>query len=130
MQLTNGNQSSDGLLEILYQGEWYTTCRRDDYNYYSYYYYYHYYYTPDYNNHADIVCKELGYDKGAVAFNSRQRVTSEYRYQLWYYDLYCEGTEDSLYDCVSHYDDLYYSCNYIAEYSCQSMNTIAKHELN
>ena len=122
MQLTNGNQSSDGLLEILYQGEWYTTCRPDDYNYY-----YYYYYSSTYNNHADIVCKELGYDKGAVAFNRRQRLTSEHRYQLWYYRLFCEGTEDSIYDCVSHYDDPYYRCYDIAEYSCQSMDTVAKY---
>ena len=118
MQLTNGNQSSDGILEILYQGEWYTTCQPDDYNYYHYYIYYYYY--SAYNNHADVVCKELGYDKGAVAFGNWRRLASEQQYQLWYHDLYCEGTEDSIYDCVKHYGDLYYSCSYVAEYSCQS----------
>ena len=120
VQLTNGNQSSDGFLEILYQGEWYTTCRPNDYNYYHYYYYYYPYYST-YNNHADVVCKELGYNKGAVAIGRRRRLTSEQQYQLWQYDLYCEGTEDSIYDCVNRYEDFYYSCSYIPEYSCQSI---------
>ena len=120
VQLTNGNATSDGLLEILYQGEWYTTCRPNDYYYFHYYYYYYY---PSYNSHGDVVCKELGYDGGVVVSERRQQLTYDYRYQLWYYDLYCEGTEHSIYDCVSQYgyDEFYNSyCSSIAEYSCQS----------
>ena len=116
VQLTNGNETSDGLLEILYQGEWYTTCDQGDYFYRSY------------NNHGEVVCKELGYDE-VVAFGRRRKLSTEHRYQLWSYDLYCEGTEDSIYDCVSRYnnDKLSYSyCSYIAEYSCQSMYTVEK----
>lgn len=111
MQLTSGNGSFNGILEILYQGEWYTTCQPR---------YYYSYYT--YSNHGDVVCKELGFDGGAVAVSSRRMSRYlTYRYQLWYYDLYCDGTEDSIYDCTSRYSDFYYSyCYYIAEYSCQS----------
>ena len=69
MQLTNGNTTSDGQLEILYQGEWYTTCPPDRYNYNYNYYYYRYY--PSYNNDGDVVCKELGYYGGAVLSGSR-----------------------------------------------------------
>ena len=125
MQLTTGNVTSDGLLQILYQGEWYTTCRPNNYYYNSYYYYY---YPYPYNNHANIVCRELGYDGGVVAFGRRRRLT-EYMHQLWYYDLYCEGTEDSIYDCI-HLNDILsrYYCSYLAEYSCQSkLFTITVH---
>ena len=117
MQLTNGNGKFDGVLEILYQGEWYTTCRPSDYNYYYNYYYYYY----PYNNHGDVVCKELGYDGGVVAFYSRRPITYQYIYPLWDYSLYCEGTEDSIYDCFNRYGEFYYSSCYAAEYSCQSM---------
>ena len=114
MRLTNGNGTSNGMLEILYQKEWYTMCSP------SYYYYYYNSY-----NHGDVVCKELGYDGGVVVSNSRRQLTSEriYRYQLWYYYyLECEGTEDSIYDCVSRYGEFFNSyCSYTAEYSCQSM---------
>ena len=117
MQLTNGSETSNGILEILYQREWYTMCSR--------YYYYSYYYYNSYNNYGDVVCKELGYDGGVVVSHSRQQLTSEhtYRYQLWRdYSLQCKGTEDSIYDCNNRYGEFYYSyCSYIAEYSCQSM---------
>ena len=117
MKFTNGNKSSDGVLEIIYQGEWYTTCQPNDY---SSYYYNRYVY----NRHANVVCKELGYERGVIASDSRRRVTSE-QHQLWYYDLYCEGTEDSIYDCSTRYNDFSYRyCYYVPEYSCQSMNIV------
>lgn len=113
VRLTNGNGTSNGILEILFQREWYTTCSP------SYYYYNNRY------NHGDIVCKELGYNGGVVVSNSIRQLTSErmYRYQLWYYYyLECDGTEDSIYDCDNRYGEFYYSyCYYVAEYSCQSM---------
>ena len=111
MQLTNGTGASDGILEVLYQREWYTIC--------SYYYYY------SNNNDGSVVCKELGYDGGVVVSDNRQQTTSEYMYtyHLWPY-LYCEGSEDSIYDCINYYEEFSYSyCSYIAEYSCQSMFT-------
>ena len=113
MQLTNGNTTYDGQLEVLYQGEWYTTCRPR--NYYSSSLY-------SYGSHGDVVCKELGYYGGVVVSGERRRHTFANRYQLWYIYLYCDGTEDSIYDCVSRYryDELRYRCSYIAEYSCQS----------
>ena len=126
IQLINGSDSSNGLLKILYQGEWFTTCQPNRYNYFEYFYYYSYY--SAYNNHADVVCKELGYDKGAVVFDRRRVLPSERQYRLWHNDLYCEGTENSLYDCKSrYYEVLSYRCSYIPTYSCQSMNTIAKY---
>ena len=123
VQLTSGNATSDGVLQILYQGEWYTTCGPD---YYIYYYYY-YHYQDRYNNHADVVCRELGYDEGVVAVGERlgseRLLASEYRHQLWDSWLYCEGTEDSIYNCVNHQDIFrqYYCSSYLVEYSCQSM---------
>ena len=117
VQLTNGSGTSDGILKILYQGEWYTTCGPNDYSY---------------NNHEEVVCKELGYD-GAVTFGRRRKSYTEHRYQLWSYYLYCEGNENSIYDCVSHYNynELSYSnCYYIAEYSCQSMFTVENFIVN
>ena len=113
VQLTNGHGTSDGLLEILFQGEWYTTCRPNQYS--------------SQNNHGDVVCKELGFDEGFVVSDGRRKPISEYRYQLWYYHLYCEGTENSIYDCVIQRNVLYFSyyrCSYLAEYSCQSMYII------
>ena len=125
MQLTNGNATSDGQLEILYQGEWYATCSPDRYNYHYYYYYYYYRY-PSYNNDGDVICKELGYYGGVVISGRRRQLTNENRHQLWYYDLYCDGTENSVYDCTGQYgyDDFYPGyCSYLAEYSCQSKHT-------
>ena len=117
MQLVSGNGTSNGILEILYQREWYTMCSP----------YYYYYYSNTYYNHGDVVCKELGYDGGVVVSDSRRQQTSErmYRYQLWYYYyLDCEGTEDSIYDCDNRYGEFYYTyCSNIAEYSCQSKFT-------
>ena len=114
MRLTSGNGTSNGILEILSQREWYTMCSR------SYYYFYN-----SYDNYGDVVCKELGYNGGVVVSRSRQQLTSErmYRYQLWrYYYLQCDGTENSIYDCNNRYGEFYYGyCSYIAEYSCQSM---------
>ena len=116
VRFTNGNGISNGMLEILFQREWYTMCSPSYYSYYKRY------------NHGDVVCKELGYDRGVVVSNSRQQLTSErmYRYQLWYHNyLECEGTEDSIYDCVNHYGEFYNRyCSYTAEYSCQSMFTM------
>ena len=111
VQLTNGNATSDGQLEILYQGEWYTTCPPRDYYSSSLY---------SYGSHGDVVCKELGYYSGVVVSDERRQLT--FSYQLWYSDLYCDGTEDSIYDCVGRYgyDELRFYCPYIAGYSCQS----------
>ena len=115
VRLINGTETSNGILEVLYQREWYTICSLSSRSYY--YYYYH--------NDGHTVCKELGYDGGVVVSNSTQQLTSEriYRYQLWrYYDLICAGNEDSIYDCVDHYREFSSSyCYYIAQYSCQSM---------
>ena len=113
MRLINGTETSNGILEVLYQREWYTICSRSSRAYYSYH---------DHND-GHVVCKELGYDRGVIVSNSTRQLTSErlYRYQLWhYYYLNCEGNEDSIYDCANHYDEFTY-CSYIAEYSCQSM---------
>ena len=117
MKLTNGNTTSDGQLEILYQGEWYTTCRPRDYYSSSLY---------SYGSHGDVVCKELGYYGGVVVSDQRWQPTYATRYQL-YSDLYCDGTEDSIYDCVSRYgyEKFRYGCSYIAEYSCQSKHAIS-----
>ena len=104
VQLTYGFQPTDGFLEVLYQGEWYTICELNNYN------------------HADIVCKELGYDMGVVTFGRKKKLTSEQQYQLWSRSLYCKGTEDSIYDCVGRYDEFRFSCPYLAKCSCQSMN--------
>ena len=115
MRLTSGTETSNGIVEILYQREWYTICLP-----YSQIYHNH-----NYHNNGHVVCKELGYDGGLVFSNSTQRQTSErmYRYQLWhFFNLNCEGNEDSIYDCANHYREFSYSsCPYIAEYSCQSM---------
>ena len=111
MQLTNGNTTSDGQLEILYQGEWYTTCPPRD----------------SYGSHENVVCKELGYYGGVVVSERRRQLTYRNRYHLWSSYLYCDGTEDSIYDCESRYgyDYFPYRCSYIAEYSCQSKHTIS-----
>ena len=109
LRLTNGHVTSDGLLEILYQGEWYTTCRPNRYS--------------SSNNHGSVVCKELGFEKGFVVSDGRRQSFNEYAYQLWHYTLYCKGNENSIYDCGDQRDVLHFSryrCSYLAEYSCQS----------
>ena len=108
MQLSYGIHSSDGLLEILYQGDWYTTCQ---YFYYSN------------TNHAEVVCKELGYDRGFVTFQRSNRFISESQYT---FRLNCKGTEDSIHDCIAH-NGVYFEryCYSLAEYSCQGTNSLA-----
>ena len=116
VQLTNGSTSSDGQLNILYQGEWYTTCPLRDYYSSSLY---------SYGSHGNVVCKELGYYGGVVVSNRRRQLTYRNRYHLWSSYLYCDGIEDSIYDCESRYgyDNFLYRCSSIAEYSCQSKQT-------
>ena len=112
VQLTHGSHSSYGLLEILYQGEWYTICG-------SYYY----------SNSAKVVCKELGFDRGFVGMHRVYISSSESRDKLWIrYSYNCKATEGSIYDCViSHvYDRIVRRyCYGLANYSCQGMYNIA-----
>ena len=105
VQLTYGSHSSDGLLEILYQGDWYATCQY-----------------PHYSN-AEVVCKELGYDRGFVSFQRSNRFISESQYK---FRPYCKGTEGSIYDCISHQGVYFVSnCYSSTEYSCQGTNSVA-----
>ena len=103
MQLTDGNTSSDGYLEIFFQGEWYTTCSN-----------------PDHND-GDVVCRELGHE-GVIDRSRRPRDSDAYTHPLWS-NLDCRGTEDSVFDCGSCCNlfvaESYY-CGSIPEYSCQS----------
>jgi len=71
-----------------------------------------------------VVCKELGYDGGVVFNGRRQKLRNEYGYQLWDNYLFCDGTENSIYDCAERQFTSNYAyryCSYIPEYSCQSM---------
>ena len=106
IQLTDGNTTADGYLEIFFQGEWYTTCQP-------------FYSNPDEHDRA-VVCRELGYEAAATA-NRRNR-DQKHDHLLWYY-LYCRGDENSIYNCNKCCTDQFYedgSCSAVPEYSCQS----------
>ena len=106
IQLTDGNTTADGYLEIFFQGEWYSMCLP-------------YSRLPD-DNDAGVVCRELGYE-GATTTNRRNR-EQRHDHLLWY-DLYCSGNEDSVFNCHKCCTDEFYEgdyCSYVPEYACQS----------
>jgi len=109
IRLTDGNTTADGYLEIFFQGEWYAMCQS--------------YGAPNRYN-AAVVCRELGYE-GTAPTNIRSRDYNIHTYVLWS-DLYCSGTENSIFDCrkcCGLFYERYFGCTEIPEYTCQSMYT-------
>ena len=107
VQLTDGNTTADGYLEIFFQGEWYTTCLP----FYSI--------NPGEHDQA-VVCRELGYE-GAATTNRRNR-DQKHNHLLWN-DLHCRGDENSVYNCNKCCTDQFYeyrTCLDVPEYACQS----------
>ena len=80
---------------------------------------------PFYSNRPDdsdarVICRELGYE-GAATTNRRNREQG-HDHLLWY-DLYCSGNEDSVFNCRKCCTDEFYEddhCAYVPEYACQS----------
>ena len=108
IQLSNGNTTTDGYLELYFQGEWYTTCGS---------------YASEYN--AAVVCRELGYEGGGTA-SLRLRDYTIHNHLLWY-DLYCNRNDDSVFDCgkcCGQFYEGYRSCSRIPEYACQSKSSL------
>ena len=74
---------------------------------------------PD-DNDARVVCRELGYE--GVATTNRRNREQRHDHLLWY-DLYCSGNEDSVFNCVKCCIDEFYEgdhCTAVPEYACQS----------
>ena len=86
LRLVNGSTPNEGRLEMYYANEWGTIC--DDY------------WTDD---EADVACKALGYERGAVDNGGRflggYFGFAERGVPIWLDNVNCEGDETNLLDC-------------------------------
>jgi len=80
VRMVNGDVSSEGRLEVLFQGRWGTICEAD----------------WDWAD-ARVACKQLGYQ--SVAGTTRQAAFGEGGGPVWMSNVECTGKEESLADC-------------------------------
>ncbi|XP_072040250.1 neurotrypsin-like [Amphiura filiformis] len=93
VRLLGSSSRFEGRVEVMYRGNWGTVC---DHGWSD--------------NDADVVCRQLGYQKAKTAVTNAYRyfgyATSPYILE----DLRCDGYEDTLLDCVP-YDDTPEGCD-------------------
>ena len=83
-----------------------------------------YYYNDPSEENAAVVCQELGYE-GAATTSRRHR--DQRHEHLFWYDLYCCGNEDSVFNCDKCCADQFYEgdfCAYLPAYACQSKSNL------
>ncbi|XP_041453649.1 deleted in malignant brain tumors 1 protein-like [Lytechinus variegatus] len=80
VRLTGGDVSSEGRVEISYNGQWGTICD-DSWG----------------QEEADVVCQQLGYSRAVEAVGNAH--FGEGSGQIWLDDLSCSGLEDAIGDC-------------------------------
>ena len=83
-----------------------------------------YYYNDPSEENAAVVCRELGYE-GAATTSRRHR--DQRHEHLFWYDLYCRGNEDSVFNCDKCCADQFYEgdfCAYLPAYACQSKSNL------
>ena len=85
VRLVGGDKSSEGRLELYFNGVWGTVCRSFDIN--SYY--------------AHVVCRQLGYPEGnhQVLHNYGYQSSEERSRQIWLTGLDCVGAESNIGNC-------------------------------
>ena len=100
IRLVGGNSSNEGTVELCMENEWGTVC--DD--------------LFDIND-ANVVCRQLGYP-GAIQYH-RSAYYGQGSGPIWLDNVYCEGTEASIYNCTHpgfgnhdcrHWDDVGVEC--------------------
>ena len=99
VRLVGGGSSSEGRLEVLYNGIWGTVCD-DGFS----------------MSAADTVCRQLGYT-GAIGFETSMSPGAD---PIWLDDLSCTGAETSIIQCdhrgwashdCKHSEDIAVRCN-------------------
>ena len=84
IRLINGSSSSEGRLELFYNGTWGTVCgsKFDD-------------------REVNVVCRMLGYRKGVAQYMAAFGQGSG---PIWSSHLNCKGNETSIFDCPTYLD--------------------------
>lgn len=82
IRLVGGANSTEGRVEISYNGEWGTIC--DDF--------------WDLND-AKVVCRQLGFSTALGAPKSAFFGAGDENLQIWMDNVHCKGTENSIDDC-------------------------------
>ena len=109
VRLVGGRGTHEGRVEIFLHGEWGTVC--DDW--WSI-------------NDANVVCKQLGYRRGALAARGSARF-GQGSGIIWFDDVRCTGSEAHLYDCPNagvgihncrHSEDAGVTCECNSECTC------------
>lgn len=80
MRLANGGTPFEGRVEVFYQGVWGTIC-----------------YTFWDLDEANVVCRQLGYEKALAA--PRDAAFGEGTGKIWLDGPRCSGSENSISDC-------------------------------
>ena len=98
----DGATSSEGRLEVLYNGQWGTVCSErwssklfDDLD-------------------AGIVCRMLGFDSGTAQDSS---IYGEGNGPIWLSHLECKGDELSIFDCPTDYRHPIGSADFYCEHT-------------
>ena len=95
--LRGGSVPNEGRLETLYQGSWLPYCG----------------WIWD-NRSSDVMCRQLGYEKGVNFTIQRETLDSS----VWLSSLECKGDEKILVTC-SYIDVSFGKCNYSIWLECQ-----------
>ena len=84
VRLVGGNSTTEGRVEVLYNGTWGTICD-DDWDF----------------NDAQVVCRQLGYEKAVDIGLYNYTDPGSDLVPVWLYNVSCTGNEADIMQCPS-----------------------------